>query len=167
MANRKVLVPLDRSNYSAKILGTVERFIPVSDTELILFHVVNPPLSVGTEGPRVETDFLMQEQMLARSTSPVSYSTYEGQMEQDLHAEIKDDLHPLVRQLEQAGYKVSVVIEFGDPASEILRVIKDKKVDLVAMTTHAREGLKRLLFGSVAEAVLHQVDIPILLIHPA
>nr|HMQ55592.1 universal stress protein [Anaerolineae bacterium] len=41
-------------------------------------------------------------------------------------------------------------------------------IDLIVMATHGRTGLKRLVYGSVAEAVLHKADVPILLVraHP-
>jgi nucleotide-binding universal stress UspA family protein len=48
-----------------------------------------------------------------------------------------------------------------------MRVISDEKIDLIAMTTHAREGLTRFFLGSVTEKVLHRIKIPILLMHPS
>jgi predicted RNA-binding Zn ribbon-like protein len=51
----------------------------------------------------------------------------------------------------------------GDPVTEILEGVKVAKADLVAMTTHGRSGLGRLLFGSVAEAVLRHADVPVFL----
>jgi nucleotide-binding universal stress UspA family protein len=39
-------------------------------------------------------------------------------------------------------------------------------VDLVAMTTHGRSGISRLIFGSVAEQVLRHVSVPVLLVRP-
>ncbi|HKX18967.1 MAG TPA: universal stress protein [bacterium] len=38
--------------------------------------------------------------------------------------------------------------------------------DLIVMGTHARRGVGRLLFGSVADAVMHATSVPVLLIHP-
>ena len=40
---------------------------------------------------------------------------------------------------------------------------REVDADLIAMTTHGRSGLGRLLFGSVAEAVLRQAEIPVFL----
>jgi nucleotide-binding universal stress UspA family protein len=40
------------------------------------------------------------------------------------------------------------------------------KIDLIAMSTHGRSGFNHLIFGSVAEKVLHTSHGPILLIHP-
>ncbi|MGW8318978.1 MAG: universal stress protein [Candidatus Promineifilaceae bacterium] len=44
--------------------------------------------------------------------------------------------------------------------------MEQEDVDLVAMSTHGRSGLSELLFGSVAEAVVAGVSVPVLLVHP-
>lgn len=56
--------------------------------------------------------------------------------------------------------------EWGDAAQEILRVGKDIKADLIAMTTHGRTGLRRELVGSVTEQVLRHSSIPVLAFRP-
>ncbi len=55
-------------------------------------------------------------------------------------------------------------IRRGRPAREILNAIADLQVDLVAMATHSRQGVNRMVFGSVAEQVLHESNIPVLLV---
>ena len=57
-------------------------------------------------------------------------------------------------------------LEFGRPVEEILHLAAPRKYDAVAMTTHGRSGFRRALLGSVAEAVLRQAKIPILLNRP-
>ena len=52
---------------------------------------------------------------------------------------------------------------YGDPAREILAGAAETGADLIAMTTHGRSGLGRLLLGSVAQAVLRRADIPVFL----
>lgn len=54
----------------------------------------------------------------------------------------------------------------GDPAGEILGWANSRRFDLVTMLTHGRRGLPRLLFGSVTEAVLRGLRIPLLLARP-
>ena len=50
----------------------------------------------------------------------------------------------------------------GDPAEEIVRVAAKEKARLIAMGTHGRTGLGRLLMGSVAEAVLRRAPCPVM-----
>jgi nucleotide-binding universal stress UspA family protein len=50
----------------------------------------------------------------------------------------------------------------GDPATEIVRLAKEEDVDLIVMATHGRTGLRRMLMGSVAEAVVRHAECPVL-----
>src|SRR6185503_19157445 len=43
--------------------------------------------------------------------------------------------------------------------------VKQTDVDLVVMTTHARAGVGRTVFGSVADDLLHRVEVPLLMLH--
>ncbi len=50
----------------------------------------------------------------------------------------------------------------GDPATEIVRLARDRDCSMIVLGTHGRRGLTRLLTGSVAEAVLRQAHCPVL-----
>jgi nucleotide-binding universal stress UspA family protein len=64
-----------------------------------------------------------------------------------------------------ADPKVAVplrVIVEGDPATEIARIARENKADLIVIGTHGRTGLGRLLMGSVAEVVMRKATCPVL-----
>lgn len=69
----------------------------------------------------------------------------------------------LCRGVRAAGMNAHLELREGKPAMEILRAAKAKNVDLIAMATHGRSGLGRLLAGSVAESVLRRAMVPVLL----
>jgi len=50
----------------------------------------------------------------------------------------------------------------GDAATEIIRLAKELRCDLVVMGTHGRSGLRRLLMGSVAEEVVRKAHCPVI-----
>jgi nucleotide-binding universal stress UspA family protein len=50
----------------------------------------------------------------------------------------------------------------GDPVEMILKKAEEFHCDLIVMGTHGRTGLRRLLVGSVAEAVMRQAPCPVL-----
>ena len=50
----------------------------------------------------------------------------------------------------------------GSPAEAIVSLVRDEDVDLIVMSTHGRTGLRRLLMGSVAEAVVRKAPCPVL-----
>jgi general secretion pathway protein E len=65
-----------------------------------------------------------------------------------------------------AGPDKPLVHEFrtlhGDPAAEIVRLAEQERVDLIVMATAGRTGLRRVLMGSVAEAIVRQATCPVL-----
>jgi len=64
----------------------------------------------------------------------------------------------------QGGKKVETSVWYGPAASAIVEAARVRKADLIAMSTHGRSGLGRLILGSVAESVLRGTNIPILLL---
>ena len=64
------------------------------------------------------------------------------------------------------GVNASLDVREGKPAEEILAYAKEKEVDLIALSTHGRTGVRRILAGSVAEAVLRGAEAPLLVCRP-
>jgi nucleotide-binding universal stress UspA family protein len=62
---------------------------------------------------------------------------------------------------------VTYRVREGDIAAEILQIAKEIESDLIVMGTHGRTGLRWLLAGSVAIAVLHEAHCPVLALRDA
>jgi nucleotide-binding universal stress UspA family protein len=170
MSRNQVLIPLDGSAFSERILPVVRRYLPPEENELILFQVVEPP-DGGTGGiTSLVADEILHDEIVARllpaEVALARHPIYASQVEDSVVANQEVALQPIVHELAAAGYTVSTEVAFGDPAPAIEQVIRQRRIDLVAMTTHGRTGLSRALLGSVAEHVLRHVVIPILLLHP-
>ncbi len=65
---------------------------------------------------------------------------------------------------EQRQQKIKWVTATGNPAVAIAKYARDNDIDMIAMGSHGRTGLKRVLMGSVAEVVVRQADCPVLVI---
>jgi universal stress protein A len=81
--------------------------------------------------------------------------------------EMKDDrdyLRRLAADLTTRGLKVSTELAMGDPANELIRLARERDVDLLAMSTHGHRFLNDLLRGTTVSRVRHFVKIPILLV---
>ncbi len=59
-----------------------------------------------------------------------------------------------------------IVEKSPDAASGILRIQKDIKADMIIMTTHGRGGIEKALFGSVAERIIRESEVPVLSLPP-
>lgn len=73
-------------------------------------------------------------------------------------------LETRVKELLKEGFEASYILAMGDPAGEIIRIAKEKKVDLIAMATHGHRFLGDIIYGSTADKVRHHVDVPVLLL---
>jgi nucleotide-binding universal stress UspA family protein len=80
-----------------------------------------------------------------------------------LRADADEYLVSIAAQLRAKGVRVTTAVRRGEPVAEILAGVREVDADLIAMTTHGRSGLSRLLFGSVAAAVLSHAEIPVFL----
>ncbi len=67
-------------------------------------------------------------------------------------------------QLRSRSLSCSREVSSGEAADVIMSMAETKSVDLIAMTTHGRTGLKRWVLGSVAQKVLHGTTKPLLLV---
>jgi hypothetical protein len=72
MPKNKVLIPLNQSELSQQVLPHVEKFLPASDNDLILFYVTNPPSNVGLGEPDLSAGYLPLpgEKNITRFTLP-------------------------------------------------------------------------------------------------
>jgi nucleotide-binding universal stress UspA family protein len=67
---------------------------------------------------------------------------------------------------ESLGRDVDIAPRTGNVAPAILDYVESKKVDLVAMATHGRTGLRRWVYGSVTEKVLRKAECAMLVVRP-
>ncbi|MBX3051434.1 MAG: universal stress protein [Caldilineaceae bacterium] len=167
MSKNIVVIPLDGSDYSVRILASVQKFLPPGENRLILLRVgkdsrglvaiPQSPVTIGADMP-----IYASHQDATRGSHPI----YATQIQESQRSEVLAELADTVRGLETLGYEVTVEVTFGDPAEEIINFVTLTPVDLVAMTTHGRSGLGKVLFGNVAEALIHRVNVPVMLLRP-
>lgn len=141
-SHRRVLVALDGSPASEAVLRFLLEIAGPLDMTVVLIRVLEPIPPTVIEGVR----YLALEDIAGR------------------RRDAEDYLEPVAVALRAKGVDVSWQVRRGRPAEEILAAAAESRVDLIAMATHGRTGFGRLLFGSVAEAVLRQAPVPVFLI---
>ena len=65
------------------------------------------------------------------------------------------------------GLRVTSRAVAGSPSTAIAAVAHEEDADLIAMATHGRGGLGRLIMGSVADATLQETTVPVMLVRPS
>src|SRR5438876_10375062 len=73
----------------------------------------------------------------------------------------------IARELETSNVAVATEVCSGvDVASQLLWAIRDRRIGVVVMATHGRSGLQRAVMGSVAESLIRDSPVPVLLVRP-
>lgn len=143
---RKILCPIDFSDPSYRALATAVELASRYQAELHVVHVV-PPV------PLVE---------LPPGSGSVAFDV--KQYETELLASYRKTLDQAIQKFIRSDIKVTEYLELGDPAHEIVQLAERIKSDVIIIATHGRTGLKRFLFGSVAEAVVRRSPCAVLTI---
>lgn len=73
-------------------------------------------------------------------------------------------LEGIQSRLRSEGIHATIEMAEGRPAETIVEFIRNRPIDLIVIGTHGYTGMKRLMFGSVALSVLHDANVPVLLI---
>jgi nucleotide-binding universal stress UspA family protein len=161
MTRRKVLVPLDGSDFGSSAFRTVGRLFDPASTDVTLVHVTPVPDGIPYTFP---------EPVVAGAQDPWSHAPYKqtlfsSQEWESTRAEVLTSMSDDAERLSQAGFDVTRVVRFGDPAQEIADLVEESDFDAVVMATHGRTGLSRAVMGSVAESVVRMVRAPVVMVH--
>lgn len=147
MQIRTILLPTDFSecgNYALQYAASLARTFKAS---IICVNVIEPIVpTVGYSG----------------MTEPLPIADITEQLEDSAERE----LPKLAECDECAGLDVEELVVHGEAAAEIVRVAKEREVDLIVISSHGRTGLGRILFGSTAEAVVRHASCPVLVVKP-
>jgi nucleotide-binding universal stress UspA family protein len=145
MEIRRVLCPVDFSDTSTKALHHAAAVARWYGADLHVLHVIVPfvptPMPLGAEMPAM----VIEE---SRATADLGVR----EMIEALHFQL-----PVVRPAIRYGAAVGAIVDY----------IRDERIDLTVIGTHGSTGLDHVLFGSVAERVLHYAPCPVLTIPPA
>lgn len=143
---KKIFVPVDDSYASLRALKEACGLAKQGGGALYLVHVVDlAQFSWGGTG------YLQSGEIHDASKEVGSKVLAKAKEVVESFGEIPHEM----RVMETAGEKV---------ANLIAKTVKEESCDLVVMGTHGFSGVMHLLMGSVAEGVLRQVDVPVMLI---
>ena len=141
----KVLVALDASPEGERAIDNALDIAGEKNVQYHLVHVLIPPVYLA----------------------PDAYGMLPPINEVDLLANGEKYLSGMAERLEQRGLDVDTRVTWDqNPARGILASAEELNADLIALQTHARRGLERLLLGSVADKVVRGANVPVLVQRP-
>ncbi|MCC6685195.1 MAG: universal stress protein, partial [Bacteroidia bacterium] len=66
--------------------------------------------------------------------------------------------------LGKLGYQCEAFLDFGSPVKKIAEIVSQQNCDLVIMGAHGHKGIKDIIFGSTADEVRHNVNVPVMIV---
>lgn len=144
---RRALITLDGSIAAEAILPAFLRMARPLGMEVVLVRVVVPPAQPSEDTP----DAL---ENTARMLKPKKEKADEY-------------LRAVAATPALAGLRVLTTVRTGEAPQEIIATARELRADVIAMSTHGRTGLRRLLFGSIAEAVVRAAHVPVFVLRAA
>ena len=147
MKIRSILLPTDFSHCAESALPYAADLARQMKARLVCLHVVERAMPTVGYAPVAE----------ALPTIDLSL-----QLEESATRE----LPKLGAREECAGLDVEEVLVHGDASAEIVRVAKERDIDLIVISSHGRTGWGRMLFGSTAESVVRHAHCPVLVVKP-
>lgn len=160
MGYQKILLPLDESERDALTIEHVTKFAAPGAT-LCLYSVVAP---IVVEVPTVESRPVLSAVNTPFSVGEVPQPSYMTTVPHPEHARNRlTYLHALATGLSQKGFDAYAEVGHGKVVDSIVATAQNG-FELLVMATHCRGGLERVVYGSVADAVLHRAPCPVLLL---
>ena len=138
----KVMVCLDGSDRAGKILPYVEEMAHACKSQLVLLQVIDVA-GVDWDAP----GHTLAEQR------------------EFIYNKAKDYLDDIRQKLVENGIEVTTeILKTAPVGASIVKYALDNDIGLIAMATHGRSGIGRMMMGSIAEYVMKESSLPMLLI---
>ncbi|MBT4126985.1 MAG: universal stress protein [Chloroflexi bacterium] len=150
----KILVPVDDIESAGLALTNAKDLAKATGASLVLLHVVTPdhPLVISDEH--------------VAGVHAAAAVVEQAQQDESVHlANQQSKLQAAADEISAEGVSASAEAVLGNAHDEIVRAVKDSGADLVILSTHGRRGVSRALLGSVADEVVHDVDVPVMLVN--
>ncbi|HET7147764.1 MAG TPA: universal stress protein [Candidatus Nitrosopolaris sp.] len=141
---RKILVPIDGSEYSLNAAKYAIRIAKDEKAKLFCIHVITPRIPYG-----------------------YAAAATDGQYYEDVKDRVEswfDKVRDMAKAEDVADVKTEIFIDVKSVIESIIDYASRKNIDLVVIGTRGRTGLKRFLMGSVANGVVQHTHCPVLLV---
>jgi len=133
---KTILVTLDGTRTDRAIIEHVKPLAKLAHSRVVLLHVADG-WAARTYGPDAVSEEITEDTAYLKKTRA---------------------------EFEASGIHAEAELAYGDPVKEIVKWVRQKGCDLVAMSTHGHRFLADIFLGTTASRVQHSVSIPVLLL---
>ncbi len=157
--SRTIMVPLDGSKLAEAALPHAEEIAKqrgIQVIEVLLLSVYAPNQLLA--GYFYQTNY--------PPIVPLNYAEYIKEENDRAKERCEKYLKEIADSLITKGIRVKTQAVMGEAAEEIIKYANKNPFQLIVMASHGRSGLSHLAFGSVAEKILLEANVPIFLITP-
>jgi nucleotide-binding universal stress UspA family protein len=133
---KTILVTLDGTSTDRAIIEHVKPLAKLAGSRVVVLHVADG-WAARTYGPDAVSREILED------------TAYLAKVRAEFQA---------------AGISAEAEMAYGDPTSEIVKWVKQKGCDMVAMSTHGHRFLADLFLGTTASRVQHSISVPVLLL---
>ncbi len=143
---RRILVISRMTQYCRKAIHYGVSLARTYGAELQVLHLVSNPAAMKA----VNAPSLFPEEV---------YKNYKN-----IQREAKEELDKVIKQEIKDGFPIKELISDRDPVEEIVKVVKEDKIDLIVMLAHEEGRLEHALFGGEKDAIIRRMPCSILLV---
>ncbi|HTR82032.1 MAG TPA: universal stress protein [Bacteroidota bacterium] len=140
---RKILVPIDFSDYSKKALHYAVPFAKQFNAKISLLYVVEPTV--------YPADFSFGQIGMPN-------------VENELRVKGEQELQELITNEIKGAVPADAFVKVGLPFVEVVSFAKDENIELIIVATHGHTGVEHVLFGSTAEKIVRKAPCPVLVV---
>jgi len=148
----KLLVAIDFSELTERIIAEAEKLAKSLPAEVFLLHVIPPPSPIIDVPPDVEA-LLPPEELFKKESLPPPF---------DLPESVK--LIKIAQLLQESGIDTAVIVAQNDEVTAIIDESKKNGVDLIMLGSHGHGALFHLIIGSVSEGVIRRATCPVIIV---
>ncbi len=141
----KIVVALDGSEAAAKAFSVALGLAQAQKADLGICSVVDPIAITATSPPSPAMDLVVRDMEIAARRLVTD----------------------AIERAHREGVTATGQIRTGVPAFELLKYTERLGADLIVMGTHGRRGFSHFLMGSVAEVILRESQVPVLVVRTA
>lgn len=140
----RILVPLDGSEYANKALDYAIQLAKKFSSEILLVHVLPATTAIR------------------RGSEVISTSLY-----RNLRKRLEEDAHRILTSSEakvrDAGIKVTMKLDYGDPAGRIINIAKKDDMDLIVIADKGLGAVAKFFLGSISNKISHHATCHVLI----